>query len=315
MTIPIFYAISDDFTKYAAVSLHSLVKHTNPQKDYTVYFLCQDLSQQHQKDLLGLGSNNVHVEFFTISDEIVAPIENRSENYLRGEFFTMSIFYRLFIPDLFPQYDKAIYIDSDTILNDDIAELYKTKLGNNLFGACMDSSIQYVPEMITYIKKDLALDPKTYINSGMLVLNCKAFRDERFTDHFMNLLTKYHFDCIATDQDYLNEICEKRILHLNLKWDAMPNENTVPLSNPSLIHYNLFFKPWHFTGIQYEQYFWTNAKETKFYAELKAGLDNYTNEEREEDRHKLDHMLAKSDTIAKQPNNWAKVKEQGPVTL
>lgn len=37
MTIPIFYSISDDFTKYAAVSLNSLVKHTDPNKDYTVY--------------------------------------------------------------------------------------------------------------------------------------------------------------------------------------------------------------------------------------------------------------------------------------
>ena len=29
MTIPVFYSISDDFTKYAAVSLNSLVKNSN----------------------------------------------------------------------------------------------------------------------------------------------------------------------------------------------------------------------------------------------------------------------------------------------
>lgn len=45
MTIPIFYSISDDFTQYAAVSLHSLIKHTNPKNDYTVYFLHQNISQ------------------------------------------------------------------------------------------------------------------------------------------------------------------------------------------------------------------------------------------------------------------------------
>ena len=44
MTVPVFYSISDDFTKYAAVSLNSLVKHANPETDYTVYFLNQDLS-------------------------------------------------------------------------------------------------------------------------------------------------------------------------------------------------------------------------------------------------------------------------------
>ena len=44
MTIPVFYSISDDFTKYAAVSLNSLVKHADSEKDYTVYFLNQDIT-------------------------------------------------------------------------------------------------------------------------------------------------------------------------------------------------------------------------------------------------------------------------------
>ena len=295
MTVPVFYSISDDFTKYAAVSLNSLVKHANPETDYTVYFLNQDLSGQHKQDLSDLGIQNVHVKFFHIDDELVKPIQNRKENFLRADFFTMSIFYRLFIPELFPQYDKAIYIDSDTIVNDDIAKLYNTELGNNLFGACTDSSIQYVAKMVKYIKDVLALDPKKYINSGMLVMNSKAFRDEYFINHFMNLLKRYHFDCIAPDQDYLNEIGEGRILHLDPRWDAMPNENTKPLKNPGLIHYNLFFKPWHFKNVQYEDYFWQSAKETKFYNELKAELDNYTDAERADDREKLNHMLLKED--------------------
>lgn len=315
MTIPVFFAISDNFTKYAAVSLNSLVKHTDQNKDYTVCFLSQDLSDEHKQDLLDLGSDNVHVDFFKINDEIVAPIENRRENYLRADFFTMSIFYRLFIPDLFPQYDKAIYIDSDTIINDDIGKLYDTELGNNLFAACTDSSIQFVPKMVAYIKDVLDLEPKKYINSGMLVLNCKAFRDEKFIPHFMELLEKYHFDCIAPDQDYLNEIGDKRILHLDPKWDAMPNDNTQPLSNPSLIHYNLFFKPWHFTNIQYEEYFWNSAKETKFYHSLKDELENYTDKQRAKDRGKLDRMLAKEDETVNDPNNWARVKERGSVNL
>lgn len=315
MTVPVFYSISDDFTKYAAVSLHSLVKHANPDTDYTVYFLNQDLSLEHQADLRELASKNVHVKFFQIDEDLVAPIKNRKENYLRGDFFTMSIFYRLFIPDLFPQYDKAIYIDSDTIINDDIGKLYNVDLGNNLFAACTDSSIQYVEKMVKYIRDVLDLDPKKYINSGMLVMNAEAFRKENFIDHFMDLLEKYHFDCIAPDQDYLNEIGEGRILHLDGTWDAMPNENTAPLENPSLIHYNLFFKPWHFKGVQYENYFWKNAQETKFYNELKAELDNYTDQNRNQDRQKLNKMLEKEDKTINDPHNWAKVKKQGPVTL
>lgn len=315
MTIPIFYSISDDFTKYAAVSLYSLVHHTNSSRDYTVYFLNQDLSSQHQKDLAALGTTNVHIKFFHIDDDLVKPIQNRKENFLRADFFTMSIFYRLFIPDLFPQYDKAIYLDSDTVINDDLAKLYDIDLGDNLFGACTDSSIQFVEKMLLYIKNVLALDPKKYINSGMLLMNCKAFRDKHFTDHFFELLEQYHFDCIAPDQDYLNEMGEGQILHLNPRWDAMPNENTPELDDPSVIHYNLFFKPWHFQNIQYENYFWDNAQHVKFYSELKDELDNYTEQQRANDRQKLTHMLEKENTASTDPHNWAKVKQQKKVSL
>lgn len=315
MTIPVFYSITDDFTPYAAVSLSSLARFIDPKKDYTVTFLHQGLSKAHEESLASYAKDNLHVEFYEMSDALLKPIQDRKENYLRGDFFTMSIFYRLFIPDLFPQYDKAVYIDSDTVLNDDIAKLYETELGDNLIGACVDSSIQFVPEMLRYISEVLTLDPKKYINSGMLVMNAKAFRDEKFVDKFFSLLGRYHFDCIAPDQDYLNEICSGRIKYVDGRWDAMPNENTEPLANPSLIHYNLFFKPWHFTGIQYEDYFWQDAKDTVYEAELKAELAKTTDEDRDIERYKLDHMLGKLDTTLQDPHNWARVKESEQVTL
>ena len=87
MTIPVFYSISDDFTKYAAVSLYSLIKKANPNTDYTVYFLNQDLSDKHKSDLMAMATENVHVKFFHINDELVAPIKNRKEkNRKRSKF-------------------------------------------------------------------------------------------------------------------------------------------------------------------------------------------------------------------------------------
>ncbi len=315
MTIPIFYSISDDFTQYAAVSLHSLIKHTNAKNDYTVYFLHQNISQQHQADLAAMATKNIHIKFFRISKRMLAPIQNRQENFLRADFFTLSIFYRLFIPDLFPQYKKAIYLDSDTIVNDDLNKLYQIDLENYLFAACTDSSIQSVKQMLQYIKKVLALKPQKYINSGLLVMNCAAFRRKHFSYHFFDLLDTYHFDCIAPDQDYLNEMGEGQIFYLPQRWDAMPNENTAEIKDPGIIHYNLFFKPWHFRQIQYEKYFWQNARETKFYLSLKRELKAYTDQQRKKERQKLTHMLDKEKKTIKDPFNWANVKQQRQVKI
>ena len=55
--------------------------------------------------------------------------------------------------------------------------------------------------------------------------------------------------------------------------------------------------------------------ETKFYNELKAELNNYTDAERANDREKLNHMLLKEDKTEQDPNNWTRVKEREAVKL
>lgn len=311
-TIPVFYTISDDFTPYAAVSLNSLVKRVDPQRNYIITFLHQDLTTESMKNLKSFEKDNVQIDFKKIDDTLVKPIKNTEGNYLRADFFTMSIFYRLFIPDLFPQYDKGIYLDADTVVNDDIAKLYDINLEGNYFGACADLSIRFIPIMQRYLTECQDINPpEKYINSGVLLLDMKAFRDKKFTERFYYLINKYNVPTIEPDQSYLNEICEDKIKLLDPSWDAMPNEHIAAIENPHLIHYNLFFKPWHFADVQYAQYFWNSAKETMYYQQLKDELDNFTDADRTRERQALDHMFSRIDDIASDPNNWANIKKRG----
>lgn len=311
-TIPVFYTISDDFTPYAAVSLSSLVDRVNPKRNYVVTFLHQDLRPESMHNLASFAKDNVQINFKKIDDTLVKPIKNTEGNYLRADFFTMSIFYRLFIPDLFPQYDKGIYLDADTVVNDDIAKLYDIDLDGNYFGACADLSIRFMPILQRYLTECQGINPpEKYINSGVLLLNMKAFRDKKFTERFYYLINKYNVPTIEPDQSYLNEICEDKIKHLDPSWDAMPNENMPAIKDPHLVHYNLFFKPWHFKNVQYAEYFWTSAKNTMYYKQLKDELNSFSDENRAQARKALDHMCAKVDDIAKDPNNWANVKKRG----
>lgn len=310
MTIPVFYTISDNYTPYAAVSIQSLINHADKDRDYTITLLVQKISAENKKALENLSTENVHINIFHIDDKMVQPIHNSEENYLRGQFFTMSIFYRLFIPELFPQYDKCVYLDADTIINTDIAELYDTDLADNMFASCPDLSIRYMPLLQEYITKCQGINPpEKYINNGVIVFDMKKFRDKKFIDKFFYLMGKYHFDNIDPDQAYMNEICEDKIYHLPKEWDAMPNESIPEFKNPKIVHYNLFFKPWHFADVQYGQYFWDVAKTTNFYDNLKEELNNFTDEDRQRARYDLDAMAAKVKKIEQEQYTWAKVKE------
>lgn len=310
MTIPIFYTITDNYTPYAAVSIQSLINHANSQQDYTITLLVQNILPENQKALENLSTENVHVNIFHVKDEMVQRIHRGKENYLRGQFFTMSIFYRLFIPELFPQYNKSIYLDADTIINTDIAELYNTDLDGNMFASCPDLSIRCIPLLQEYITKCQGIfPPEKYINNGVIVFDMKQFRNKKFVDKFFYLMNKYHFDNIDPDQAYMNEICEDKIYYLSKEWDSMPNESIPKFKNPKIIHYNLFFKPWHFADVQYGEYFWKVAKMTNFYDQLRQELASFTDEDRQNARDGLKTMATKVKQIEQEEYTWAKVKQ------
>lgn len=88
-----FYTISDNYTTYAYVSIQSLIDHADPNQDYTITLLVQKISAAHKQSLEDLSTDNVHVKIFHINDEMVKPIHKTKENYLRAQFFTMSIFF------------------------------------------------------------------------------------------------------------------------------------------------------------------------------------------------------------------------------
>ena len=115
-------------------------------------------------------------------------------------------------------------------------------------------------------------------------MNLKEMREEQFTNKFLTLLNKYHFDCIAPAQDYLNAMCNGKILYLDENWDAMPTDGKQPLPNPKLIHYNLFQKPWCYDNIQYEDYFWKYAKQTSYYEQIVEFKNNYSDKQKQSDK-------------------------------
>lgn len=238
-------------------------------------------------------------------------ITDRVENRLRCDYFTLTIYFRLFIQDMFPEYDKGIYIDSDVVVPGDISELYNVDLSDNLIGACSDKSVVDVPELARYMEEAVGVNKYKYINSGVLLMNLKEMREKEFSKKFLTLLNKYHFDCIAPDQDYLNAICNGKILYLDEFWDAMPTEGKKALENPKLIHYNLFQKPWCYDNIQYENYFWEYAKKTNFYDQIIDFKNNYSDAQKKSDKECLEVLVNKGGKMPDNDITFKKMMEKG----
>lgn len=307
--IPIFFTIDDAYAPYADCAIRSIKENSSKEYNYKIYILHQGLKEKNINILSKLSNDTFKISFKEVDG--LDDITDREENKLRCDYFTLTIYFRLFIPIMFPEYDKAIYIDSDVVVPGDISKLYNLELGNNLIGASTDHSIQHIPELINYVENAIGVNKKEYINSGVLLMNLKLMREKCFSTEFLKLLNKFHFDVVAPDQDYLNAMCNGKILYLDECWDAMPNDSKPALKNPELIHYNLFQKPWCYDNIQYEDYFWEYAKDSKYYNEILNFKNNYSDEQKESDKKSLETLVVKANGLPNTENTFKKRYESG----
>lgn len=309
-TIPIFFTIDNGYAPFLAVAITSLIKNANPNYLYKIHVIYENVTEDNLTKIKNLGNEYCEI----ICQEMPTKIEGLNKNagtLLRADYFTLTIYFRIFLPKLFPQYDKAIYLDSDIVIPGDISEFYNTDLEGNLIGGVVDSSVQDVPEITHFFAEGVGVPADHYINSGVLLMDFKKLRELKFDEKFLYLLNKYHVDCIAPDQDYINALCKDQIKYFPLKWNTMPNNiQEEKTEKPSLIHYNLFYKPWHY-DVTYGNYFWKYAEETDYYELLKQIKANYTEEDKLADQEHLQQLIESGITFLNREYTFKKIFESG----
>lgn len=282
--IPIFFACDDAYAPYLTVMIKSLVDNANTKDyNYIIHVLATDLTLENQSKIRTVIKKGFKIKFENLSveiDDILGKMSSRLRDY-----YTVSIYYRIFIPTLFPNYHKALYLDADMVAIDDVSKLYETELGDNLLAACRDGVVPTNDILKEYVEKAVGVDKwEDYFNSGVLVMNLDKMRQDMIQEKFVYLLDKYNFKTVAPDQDYLNAICKNKVVYLDKGWDVMPNVDTsFDEKNFHIIHYNMFQKPWTYDNVKYGQYFWEYAKKTLYYHKIEKVKKSYTDERRKSD--------------------------------
>ena len=102
--IPIFYACDEGFIKFTVVSIHSLMANASPDYHYSIYILHTGISPEQQKKATALAHDNFDVIFTDVSERLhtitdVLPVR---------DYYSNTTYFRLFIAEMFPEYDKVI---------------------------------------------------------------------------------------------------------------------------------------------------------------------------------------------------------------
>ena len=293
--IPIFFAVDDGYCPFLAVAIQSLIDNASAEYTYLIKILNTDISEENKRKIGKYERENVDIEFVDLN----YYIQKVKDKLYTRDYYSKTTYFRLFLPNLYPQYDKVLYLDSDIVILDDIAKLYNTDMGDNLVAAAPDDVIQSMPVFQDYVEKVVGVaDSRRYFNAGILLMNLHELRRFKFQEKFVYLLDKIKF-AVAQDQDYLNRLCKGRVKLLDRTWDRMPiPDPKIKTEDVKLVHYNLAFKPWHFEDILYKEFFWMYAQETEYFEDIQRIRENFTEEDRirGEESHKKLMKLAKKES-------------------
>ncbi len=286
--IPIFYACDDTFIKYTVVSLYSMIKNASKKYNYHVYVLHTGVTERMKRAVLALANEEFEVSF----QDVTSYLKSISDKLPIRDYYSKTTYYRLFIAEMFPEYDKAIYIDSDTVVQGDISELYLTDIKDAYVGACHEQVMVQIDEYGTYVERVVGVSRYNFFNAGLLLINCNQFRLRFVLDKFVQYLHTYNF-VVTQDEDYLNLICKDHVYWLDQRWNTeIFGEIAYPIEEAKVLHYIMVSKPWHYYDCRHGDIFWKYAAKTSVCKEIRRVLERYTDEERARDEKSVADLLA-----------------------
>ena len=204
-------AFDDKYLKYAYITIMSLYIN-NPDAEIYTYILQYDLSEESINYLNELAKKyQNHIVLLTIDPDRFSNLPARKK-------WPMQIYFRLLLPEQLPEdVDRIIYLDSDMTVNSSLAELYNMDFNDNDIIACYDLNLMaatydtFMDSRHEVLAK--SFENKTYVNSGMLVMNISRIRETCSLETYLNAAKELDYKIYAPDQDLINYVHADKILH------------------------------------------------------------------------------------------------------
>lgn len=210
--LPIVLACDDKYIKYTSVTIASIISNISDEEvKYKFYILTQGISTRNQELMNNFISNYKNCSLdFIILDNI------DTSNFFVKDYYSATTYFRFFIPELFKQYDRVLYLDSDIVVNTDISELATMDFENTAAIAVQDSKHAkfienggeyWYPAEYFYNTLELK-DPQKYFNAGVMLFNVRKMISEDISPKLFDALKTLPNPPLQ-DQDVLNSVLTK----------------------------------------------------------------------------------------------------------
>ncbi|MDO4763884.1 MAG: glycosyltransferase family 8 protein [Flavobacteriaceae bacterium] len=289
---PIVLTCDDKYFKYASVVITSIIKNRNKNYQYEINVVSDYISSENQEKTIRQAKNikNFSIKFIELKNI------DKSRFFLNS-YMSASTYYRFYIPELFKDYERILYLDCDLIVDQDISELATMDFYENgeekLALVCKDPYIMYKLSdegkdedlNINYFKNILGMpNPYEYFNAGVMVYNLRKINELHLSEKLFDALDKIKKP-ILQDQDILNAVFSKNgggkfisntyndvgRKHLSkIRFIKKKIKQFIGLKDKTpyhIYHYVGGNKPWKFKRLNY-RLFYFYAMSSPFYREI-----------------------------------------------
>ena len=167
----VIYHSSDSFAEVTGVSIASLFENNKDIEEIHVLYIEKGMTEENKNKILAISKKyNRTLEFMEMPDwskKLNLQLKSSKRSWL-GMGYN-----RLFLTEYLPaNIEKVLYLDSDTIVEQSLKELWNVDL-NGYYMAGVDDCLSRFYRPLVGISGD-----EVYCNAGMLLFNVKKWRED-----------------------------------------------------------------------------------------------------------------------------------------
>jgi lipopolysaccharide biosynthesis glycosyltransferase len=266
--IEIFFIATGNYAPFVATTALSIIENLSVETRHATslhfHVLTENFKEEDKRIIVGaLRATPLHcnitMDFIDVSEQL-----KMFESAQLVWFKSYIPYARILIPELFPEINKAIYMDVDIIVNCDIAELWNIDFYNKDTEYALAAAEGYKEN---YAIENFGISPEhNYFNNGLLLLNCRKWREEMIAEKLLEIASESKFKFQYPTQDIFNIYFDNNNY---VPFDAIYNYQPwftkhIEESNAKLIHYTRE-KPWENENCPLSESFWKIAEKTPYY--------------------------------------------------
>lgn len=208
MKMNIIFISDNNYIKPTAVAIRSIINNATKEKNLNFFVLGDSLTKDSINLLKNSGAKNIKI---IPSETLLSDLKNLSVN----RHVSHSALLKFFLPQIFKDFDKILYLDSDILVQKDLSELYNTDINDFYAAVIKDTLCVKNPEYMKQVK----IENKFYFNSGVMLLNLRKMREDNITEKMLlyRQTQEQHF----MDQDVFNAIIGHNVKYISYKYNFL----------------------------------------------------------------------------------------------